>query len=152
MTNMSNRCALRWLKIGTLFAGLAVVLGAFAAHGLGDFLLRKYAGMTKEVLGQSIPAASKYLADFKTAAEYQMSHSLALVAVGLLAWHRPGRSLNVAGGAFLLGILLFSGSLYLLVLTGITKLGAITPIGGVLFLIGWGAMFFSLRKDKAPPA
>jgi uncharacterized membrane protein YgdD (TMEM256/DUF423 family) len=143
---MPNKTALFWLKCGALLAGLSVVFGAFAAHLLGDFLLQKYSGISKEVLGQSIPAASKYLADFKTAAEYQMSHALGLIAVGLLAWQSPRRSLNVAGWSFLIGTILFSGSLYLLVLTGITKLGAITPIGGTLFLIGWGAMFYAVTS------
>jgi uncharacterized membrane protein YgdD (TMEM256/DUF423 family) len=133
----SARC---WLVTAAVLGGLAVVTGAFAAHGLDDFLLRKYADQTRTVTGETIPAAVKYLADFRTAAEYQMYHALALLAVGLLALHRPCRSLTVAGYGFVIGIVLFSGSLYALVLTGVTKLGMVTPFGGVAFLVGWGAL------------
>lgn len=129
-----------WLPIGAVLAGLAVVTGAFAAHGLDDFLIEKYDGVTKEVAGETITGAVKYLGDFRTAAEYQMYHALALLAVGLLAERRRGRLLNLAGWSFLVGILLFSGSLYALVLSGVTVLGAITPLGGLAFLVGWGAL------------
>lgn len=129
-----------WLVTAAVLGGLAVVTGAFAAHGLDDFLLTKYADQTRTVTGQQIPAAVKYLGDFKTAAEYQMYHALALLAVGLLALHRPCRSLTVAGYGFVAGIVLFSGSLYVLVLTGVTKLGMVTPFGGLAYLVGWGAL------------
>ena len=66
-----------------------------------------------------------------------MSHLLALLGVALLSLHRPGRLLTVAGGLFVVGILLFSGSLYLLTLSGVGRLGMITPIGGMSFLAGW---------------
>ena len=136
-----------WFRIGAVLAGLAVVTGAFAAHGLEKPLLKQYGDATKQVMGREIPAAEKYLADFKTAAEYQMYHALALLAIGVLGATRPlNRSLNIAAWSFLLGILLFSGSLYLLVLTGQTKLGMITPIGGVLFLIGWLSLAFYSTK------
>jgi len=128
------------IRAGAIAAALAVVLGAFAAHGLDGFLLQKYDGVTKIVHGQEIPGAVKYMADFKTAAEYQMFHGLALLAVGLLALHRRSSALNWAGKFFLIGILLFSGSLYLLVLTGVRMLGAITPFGGVAFILGWIAL------------
>lgn len=130
----------RWIALGAALAGLAVICGAFAAHRLDTELPRQYAGQTKTVAGETVPAARKYIADFKTAAEYQMSHALGLIVVGLLMQRRPGGSLNAAGWCFLLGIILFSGSLYALVLTGVTKFGAITPIGGLLFIIGWGAL------------
>lgn len=135
--------SLFWIQCGAILGGLAVIFGAFAAHGLGDYLLTKYGSLTKEVLGQQIPAANKYLADFKTAAEYQMYHALALVALGLLPEGVSRRGRKLAGWSFLLGIFLFSGSLYLLVLTGQTWLGMITPIGGTLFIVGWGAMFYA---------
>lgn len=144
-----------WLPIGSLLAGLAVVCGAFAAHGLDGYLIEKYDGVTKVVAGETVPGAVKYLGDFRTAAEYQMYHALALVAVGLLARRRYGASLAVAGTSFLLGILLFSGSLYVLVLTGVTVLGAITPIGGVAFLVGWGALFVATLPERGsctPPS
>ncbi len=135
-----------WVQTGAVLAGLAVVTGAFAAHGLEGHLLKLYDGVTKEVLGETISGASKYLADFKTAAEYQMYHALALLALGLFPTSASPRLINVAGWSFLVGIMLFSGSLYVLALTGITKLGMITPIGGVLFLVGWVCMALAVRR------
>jgi uncharacterized membrane protein YgdD (TMEM256/DUF423 family) len=127
-----------WIATGALSAAIAVVCGAFAAHGLDGLLATKYAGQTKVVTGEEIPASRKYLNDFRTAAEYQMYHALGLIAVGLLSLSaaRSG-ALNAAGWSMLLGTILFSGSLYALVLSGITKLGMITPLGGVLFIVGW---------------
>lgn len=144
--HMSSQ-AVFWFRCGAILAGLAVVTGAFAAHGLEEPLLKMYGSQTKQVLGKEIPAAEKYLGDFKTAAEYQMSHGLALLALALLpgAWTKM-RSL--AAWSFLLGILLFSGSLYALVLTGQTKLGMITPFGGLLFLVGWGALARGAAKRE----
>jgi uncharacterized membrane protein YgdD (TMEM256/DUF423 family) len=131
----------RWIAAGALLAGLAVVCGAFAAHGLDSLFTAKYAGETRLVTGQEIPRAVKYLADFRTGAEYQMYHALGLIAVGLLANARgPRRSLALAGWCFLIGCLLFSGSLYVLTLSGLGWLGAITPFGGVAFIIGWVAL------------
>src|SRR5690606_979682 len=94
----------------------------------------------RQIAGVEIPASQKYLNDFKTAAEYQMYHALALLGVGLLLQGRSSGLLQVAGWSFLLGILIFSGCLYALTLTGLRWLGAIVPIGGVLFLVGWGAL------------
>lgn len=126
-------------------AGLAVALGAFGAHGLDQVLKSVYAESDKRIIaGLEVPATWKYLQDFKTAAEYQLTHALALLAVGLLSRDRSRRSLTVAGWSFLGGIVLFSGSLYVLVVTGVRVLGAITPIGGVLFLIGWGSLAFAV--------
>jgi uncharacterized membrane protein YgdD (TMEM256/DUF423 family) len=104
---------------GGLFSFLGVAAGAFGAHAL------------KQRLGPEM------LAVFETGARYQIYHALALLAVAWAfdRWHEPG--LIVAGWFFIAGILLFSGSLYALTLSGITSLGAITPIGGVAFLLGW---------------
>jgi len=126
-----------WLSTGAILAGLAVGSGAFAAHFLDGYFPKKYAGQERVVAGATVPASTKYLADFKTAAEYQMYHALALLVVGLLASSRPSGLLTGAGWSFLLGILLFSGSLYVLTLTGERRLGMITPIGGLFFLLGW---------------
>ena len=109
----------RFLALGALSAGLAVALGAFAAHALKARL------------------EAQLLAAFEVGARYQMYHALALVAVGLLAERRTSRLLGASGGLFLAGTVLFSGSLYALSLTGIRGLGAITPFGGVAFLAGW---------------
>ncbi|MEO4048892.1 DUF423 domain-containing protein [Pseudomonas sp. CAU 1711] len=99
------------------FSGVA--LGAFAAHGLKSQL------------------STEYLAVFQTGVHYQLVHALALFGVALLAERLPGRLPNLAGGLFALGILLFSGSLYALSLSGLGKLGMITPLGGLSFLGGW---------------
>jgi uncharacterized membrane protein YgdD (TMEM256/DUF423 family) len=136
------RFSLPWFRIGAILGGLAVAFGAFAAHGLDQYFPQKYADApAKKVAGLEVPASWKYLQDFKTGAEYQMYHSLALLAVGLAAVRATRRrALDVAGWCFLLGIVLFSGSLYVLTLTGDKYWGAVTPFGGVLFLVGWTAL------------
>jgi uncharacterized membrane protein YgdD (TMEM256/DUF423 family) len=125
-----------------VLAAIAVGCGAFAAHGLDQYFAKKYRDSPpKKVAGFEVPASWKYLQDFKTGAEYQMYHSLGLLAVGLAATHASRRrALDVAGWSFLLGIMLFSGSLYALTLTGDTYWAIATPFGGVLFLIGWVAL------------
>ena len=117
---MSGR---RCFSVGAIICGLAVGSGAFAAHGLDKFFVEKYADQTREVGGQSVPLAAKFLNDFKTGAEYQMYHGLAIIAAGLLdeTAGQPVRR-TIAAWSFLLGIILFSGSLYVLTLTGnVTK-------------------------------
>ena len=100
-------------------AGLSgVALGAFAAHGLRAQL------------------SAEMLAVFQTGVQYQLVHALALLGCGLLALHCRTAALALAGLLFFLGILLFSGSLYLMTLAGL-KLGIVTPIGGVCFMLGW---------------
>lgn len=131
---------------GAALAGLAVVTGAFAAHGLDKTLVPKYRDLeAKTIAGQEFAAPYKYLQDFKTAAEYQMYHALGLLAVGLLSLRSRRTSLEAAGWSFVIGILLFSGSLYLLVITGQFWMGAITPFGGVSFIIGWAALLLGAR-------
>jgi len=77
---------------------------------------------------------------YRTAVEYQFYHALALIGVGLWARQNSAPSLQLAGACFAIGVLLFSGSLYALTLTGVRKLGIVTPFGGVAMLIGWGAL------------
>lgn len=132
--------ASRWILLGAILGGLSVGLGAFAAHGLDGVFVKKYEGKTRVVAGETMPLARKFLNDFKTGAEYQMYHSLAVLVVGLLCRQRTSWRLNTAGYAFVAGIVLFSGSLYILTLTGVTKWGMVTPLGGVAFLIGWLAL------------
>lgn len=130
-----------WIALGAVLAGLSVAAGAFAAHGLDGYFKEKYAGASpREIAGVSIPASQKYLQDFKTGAEYQMYHALGLIAVGFVLQLRKSRAASVAGWSFLIGIAIFSGCLYLLTLTGYRWLGAIVPIGGVAFLVGWAAL------------
>lgn len=111
-----------WLLLSACAGFTGVALGAFAAHGLKS---------------QLTPA---YLAVFQTGTQYQLVHALALFGVGLLALLRPSRLVNCAGSLFALGILLFSGSLYALTLSGISALGMVTPLGGVAFLAGWACL------------
>jgi len=118
-------------RIFVILSGLlgfsAVALGAFGAHSL-----RSHLG--------SLPDGVKRLEWWNTAAHYHLTHALAL---GFAAWlvHRgAGTSALVAGWSFIAGVLLFSGSLYMMTITGQPKLGAITPFGGLLFLVGWGAI------------
>lgn len=105
------------LRLGAALGGLAVALGAFAAHAMKDHYE---------------PAQ---LATFETGVRYQMYHALALLGCGVLGL--GGRRTGAAAICFQLGVLLFSGSLYALVWTGTKWLGAVTPFGGVLFLVGW---------------
>lgn len=131
MKNLQVSKFSRWaLVAGALFAALAVVLGAFAAHAL------------KQVLD------SYTLGIFETAVRYQMYHAIALLVVAVLAIVSkfPTGWLRLAAIAFTLGIVLFSGSLYLLALSGIKWLGAVTPLGGIAFIIGWLAMIVAVLK------
>ena len=143
-------CARFWTLIGAILGGLAVVLGAMAAHGLDGHFVEIYANAeAKGVGGFEVPASWKYLQDFKTGAEYQMYHALALLAVGMLAQQRNRFSLWLAGWSFFLGIVLFSGSLYALTLTGQRWLGMVTPFGGVLFIVGWIALAVATIPRKS---
>ncbi|MCB1648931.1 MAG: DUF423 domain-containing protein [Pseudomonadales bacterium] len=109
---------------------IAVSLGAFAAHGLKNAL------------------SPDLLATFQTGVQYHMYHALALLGVGVLALHFPAQTLlKAAGFLFLAGIVLFSGSLYVLALSGIRWLGAITPLGGVAFLAGWALLAWSMLRS-----
>jgi uncharacterized membrane protein YgdD (TMEM256/DUF423 family) len=108
-----------WLLLAVFFAFTGVGLGAFAAHALKSQL------------------SAEYLAVFQTGVHYQMLHALALLALALLVRQLPGCLLVAAGSLFTLGIVLFSGSLYALTLSGISALGMLTPLGGVAFLLGW---------------
>ena len=122
-----------FLTIGAVSALLAVAAGAFGAHALRDRL------------------AESLLDVFETGARYHMYHALALVAVGLaLQRVTDGAStwLVAAGWLFLAGTALFSGSLYLLALTGTRWLGAITPLGGVAFIAGWAALAFGVWRSS----
>lgn len=111
-----------FFALGSLAAFLAVALGAFGAHGLKSRL------------------APEMLAIFDVGVRYQVYHALALLAVAWAAARWPGPWVQAAGWLFLAGIVIFSGSLYALSLTGVRWLGAITPLGGVAFLAGWACL------------
>lgn len=123
-----------WLLLSACAGFTGVALGAFAAHGLKS---------------QLTPA---HLAVFQTGAHYQLIHALALFGVGLLALLRPAPLVNCAGTLFALGILLFSGSLYGLTLSGVSALGVITPFGGLAFLAGWLCLGVAAWKLGPPGA
>ncbi len=108
-----------FLVIAAAYGFLAVALGAFAAHGLQGRL------------------EERALEIMETGVRYQMIHALALLVVSLLLFREPSTWLAGSGWALVAGVLLFSGSLYLLAFTGIGRFGAVAPIGGVLFLVGW---------------
>lgn len=118
-----------WIQIAALSGFLAVALGAFGAHGLKDRL------------------TADMMAVYQTAVLYHFLHTFALLVVALLMLHW-GKStlLMVSAWSFLVGLLIFSGSLYILTLTGIKILGAITPIGGLALLMAWATLFFSAFK------
>ncbi len=107
---------------GSLAALLGVLLGAFGAHALRDRL------------------APELLSTFETGVRYHFYHAFALLAAAYAAQRWPDGAATIAGWLFLAGIVLFSGSLYLLALTGIRWLGAITPLGGLAFIAGWAAL------------
>lgn len=110
-----------FMAIAASFAGLSVILGAFASHALKERL------------------SDHALEIWETGTKYQMYHALALLLIALLLsrTETASTSLIVAGYAFIVGVVLFSGSLYYLSLSGIKWLGAITPLGGVAFILGW---------------
>lgn len=125
---MNKQSSLLW---GAVLGGAAVAIGAFGAHALKPLL--RAAGREDT---------------FELAVRYQFYHAFALLIVGLLAVHIPSRNLKLSALFFLTGIFIFSGSLYTLSLTGITWLGAVTPIGGLSFLAGWILLVVAIIKGK----
>jgi uncharacterized membrane protein YgdD (TMEM256/DUF423 family) len=123
------------LPLGAALAGLGIALGAFGAHGL-----------------RSIADAAS-VEVFETGVRYQLYHSFALMVIGLLAGSGKGTTgaLRWAAILFLLGIALFSGSLYVLALSGVHWIGIITPFGGMAFLAGWASLVFALRRPRMEP-
>ncbi len=118
------------IAAGAFNAFIAVAAGAFAAHGLKDIL------------------NAEYLNTFNTAADYQMIHGIGLILIGILSKQNANRC-NITAAAFMfIGIILFSGSLYLLTLTETGWLGIITPFGGICFLIAWLTLGFNYLLDK----
>ncbi|MBC1342620.1 DUF423 domain-containing protein [Listeria welshimeri] len=112
---------------GAVFAGLAVLLGAFGAHAL------------KDVLG-------RYASTWETGVQYQMFHAVGILIIGLLMEKQTSRLYNWAAILFSVGIVFFSSSLYVLSISKVTVLGAITPIGGVCFVVGWFLLILGVSK------
>jgi uncharacterized membrane protein YgdD (TMEM256/DUF423 family) len=119
-----------WFITGSLIAGLGVAAGAFGAHALKQRL------------------SPEFLQVFETGVRYQMYHAFGLLVVAVAMDRWPNNALQIAGWLFLAGIILFSGSLYALCLSGIRVLGAITPIGGLCFLAGWAFLAFAIWRGR----
>ena len=117
------------IALGAVMGGLAVVLGAFGAHGLEAYL-DEY----------------EQAANYETAARYQMYHALALVLVGVIAERSRTRTLRLAGWCFAAGVVLFCGALYGVALARISQLGMVAPIGGALLIVGWAALAVSAMR------
>ncbi|MEB3278123.1 MAG: DUF423 domain-containing protein [Lyngbya sp.] len=119
-----------FLTIAAILGGLSVMAGAFGAHALSG------------------KVSERAIEIFETGARYQMYHALALLLLGVLLRNSqsPQPLIIIAGTAFMVGVAIFSGSLYALSLTGIKWLGAITPLGGVAFIAGWGCLAIATLK------
>ena len=118
-----------FLILGSSLGALSVAIGAFGAHAL------------KQIL-----EANNRLETFETGVKYQFYHSLALILLGLLMQKFDHKMFAYSGYGFFIGVLIFSGSLYILSLSGVTKWGAITPIGGVALIFGWVALLIGIVK------
>ena len=118
---------MNFLVIGAISGFLVAILGAFGAHGLKDIL---------DEYGKSI---------YEKAVLYHMFHTMAILILGLIEKIQPELQLSLAGWAFIFGIILFSGSLYVLAVTGFKWMGMITPIGGLMFIIGWVMLFLKVK-------
>src|SRR5512143_1557584 len=119
-----------WLVAACIFGFLSVALGAFGAHALKNVL---------DDYGRSI---------YEKAVLYQMFHAAALLAVGVMQHLDKEASFSWAGWGFVVGIFLFSGSLYLMAVTGVKWLGIVTPIGGAAFLVGWLWLVWAIAKGR----
>ena len=118
-----------FISLGAVNAMTAVILGAFGAHALKDKL------------------SSQALTTFQTGVEYHFYHSLGLVLVGLIIRQVPLTGIKVTGWLMFTGIILFSGSLYLLAITGVRQLGMITPMGGLCFIVAWGLLAYTVIRQ-----
>lgn len=119
-----------FLSIAAIFGLLSVAIGAFGAHGLKDIL---------EKNGR--------LANFETAVKYQFYHVFAIIAIAILMDKYSSKLIQYAGYSFMTGIIIFSGSLYILSLSNITKWGAVTPIGGLFLIVGWVLMLIGINQN-----
>ena len=118
-----------WIVLGAFLAALAVILGAFGSHLL------------------KIRLSSEDLAIFETGVRYHIYHALGLVMIGILGFHYPSNIIQLPAILFLIGIIIFSGTLYLIPLAGLRWLGAITPIGGTALIAGWIALVYNIIKS-----
>ncbi len=120
---------MKWFLFGSLFAGTGVALGAFGAHGLQAIL------------------TADLLAVYETGVRYQMFHGLALLALGCAETRGDSKLFALAGWLFVVGILVFSGTLYVLAITGVKWLGALTPFGGLALILGWLLLLIASARN-----
>ena len=118
-----------FLQSGAILGLLGVAIGAFGAHAFAKML-----------------EASGRTATFETAVKYQFYHALVLILIGLLFKEIPTKWMTYSGYAVLIGVLIFSGSLYTICFTGIKAFGAVAPIGGTLMIVGWGLLFYAVSR------
>lgn len=128
---MINNTTVKFIKLGSFMMALSVAFGAFGAHALKDILTSNHMG-----------------AVYNTAVEYQFYHSLGLLFVAFLSYINNNEKVNLAGNIMFASIFIFSGSLYIMTVTGIKWLGIITPIGGTGFIIAWLFLIASLGELK----
>ena len=122
----------RFIQYGAIMMALSVAIGAFGAHALKPMLDEH---MTKV---------------YNTAVQYQFYHALGLFVVAFIAHFNTSNKVKLSGNIMFFSIFIFSGSLYIMTITGIKWLGAITPIGGTGFIIAWVLLFLSLKEIKIP--
>lgn len=120
---------LLFLKIGAIFGALSVMLGAFGAHALKETLL-----------------SSGRFETYETAIKYSFYHSLALILVGILSKEFTNKWLNYSGTCYVIGTIIFSGSLLILCFSGVKAMGAVAPIGGTLLVLAWIFLFLGISK------
>lgn len=118
------------MSLGAILMAISVLLGAFGAHGL------------KNVLSPDM------LAIYKTGVEYQFYHALGLLFIGVISTRFDSKWIRWSGVLLLAGMVIFSGSLYVLALSGIKTIGAITPIGGLSFVAGWICLAIGITRSK----
>ncbi len=119
-----------FLITGAFMGAFSVIVGAFGAHAL-----------------KAILQESGRIETFETAVKYQFYHALALILLGILMFQLKNQLFNYAGYSFIVGTIIFSGSLYILCMTGITKFGMITPIGGLIMIAGWIFLMIGIMKS-----
>ncbi len=140
MAQLTHSKGRRWIAVAGLLGALGVALGAFGAHALPTYL---------QHLGLDAQEVTRRTSLLETGVRYQLWHVLAILIVGIAMRDLSSRWWNAAGIFFTLGVLLFSGSLYAIVLTGNGRWGMITPLGGVSFLLGWMAILAASRSADA---